>query len=306
VPAARLPADTLAVAHRARQQSIAGLANAQTSRLWQFLRTLGWAAVGPRMHGIVQAAMREASRGAQDYAAAAARASGVDPDPAGQIAEQTFAATASDGRPLASLLQQPSLEVAAFVAQGMPQAQADTIGGRHLQRIVTTQVGDAARIATGVAVVNDRSLQGYVRHLTLPSCQRCIILAGQWYRWNAGFERHPQCDCIHAPAAESIDPPSPRAVYDSLSDEERRKAGWSGHDQRAIDDGADLARITNFRRQLKSVNIAGLAVKTTGVGFKGQRVRVRLTPEAIYAESERLDWTRDDTIRQLKRHGYIL
>lgn len=114
------------------------------------------------------------------------------------------------------------------------------------------------------------------------------------------------CDCVHIPAAESVDPPSPREVYDSLSDEERRKAGWSGHDQRAIDDGADLNRVTNSRQKLESVTIAGHRLKTTGVGFKRQRVKVRLTPEAIYHEAERLGWNRDETIRQLKRHGYIL
>lgn len=306
--ASRLPpeAATLAAAHRARQQQIAGMANAQTSRLWSFLNIFGWNGISTRILGILQAAMREASRGAQDYAAAAARAYGADPDPAGTVAEATFAATASDGRPLDTLLEQPSLEVAAFVLQGMPTVQADAIGGRHLQRIVTTQIGDAARVATGVAVVNDQALQGYVRHLTLPSCQRCIILAGRWYRWNAGFERHPQCDCVHVPAAEPVAVASPREVYDSLTDEERRTAGWSGHDQQAIDDGADLARVTNYRRKLQSVAIAGRVVKTTGIGFKGQRTRVRLTPEAIYQEAQRLDWTRDETIRQLKRHGYIL
>lgn len=304
----RAPADAvaLAAAHRARQQHIAGLANAQTSRLWQFVGTLGWRGVGNRIVGIVQAAMREASRGAQDYAAAAARAYGADPDPAGRVVEATFAATASDGRPIDTLLEQPSLEVEAFIAQGMDRAQADAIGQRHLQRIVTTQVGDAARVATGVAVVNDRALHGYIRHLTLPSCQRCIILAGKFYRWSEGFDRHPQCDCVHVPAAESVDPPSPREVYDSLSDEERRKAGWSGHDQRAIDDGADLGRVTNYRLKLQSVSVAGRKVKTTNVGFKGQRVKVRLTPEAIYLEAERLSWGRDETIRQLTRHGYII
>ena len=307
-PASQLPPDAtvLAAAHRARQQQIAGMANAQTSRLWQFLGTLGWAGIGNRLVGIVQAAMREASRGAQDYAAAAARAWGAEPDPAGTVAEATFAATASDGRPLDTLLQQPSLEVAAFVDQGMSEAEADAIGGRHLQRIVTTQVGDAARVATGVAIVNDRALQGYIRHLTLPSCSRCIILAGRWYRYDAGFARHPLCDCTATPAAESIEPLSPREVYDSLTDEERRKAGWSGHDQHAIDDGADLNRVTNYRRALQSVNVAGRTVKTTVVGFKGQRVKTRLTPEAIYQEAQRLDWTRDEVIKQLKRHGYIL
>lgn len=101
-------------------------------------------------------------------------------------------------------------------------------------------------------------------------------------------------------------------MYDSLSDEERRKAGWSGHDQRAIDGGADLNPVTNYRQALKSVNIAGRPLQTTLIGttrrgMAGKRgARVRFTPESLYAEAERLGWPRDEVIRQLKRHGYIL
>lgn len=304
--------DRLAAAHRARQQAIAAQATAETNRLWSFLQTLGWARITDQMVATVRSALTEAARGAQQYASAAAGMWGMHPDPAGRVAERSFALTASDGRPLDTLLQQPALERSAFVDQGMPADQADAIGRRHLQRIVATQVADATRVSTGVAIVNDRQLRGYIRHLTLPSCNRCIILAGQWYRWNDGFERHPLCDCVHIPAAVSAEPPSPREIYDSLNDEERRKAGWSGHDQRVIDDGGDLSQVTNYKRALKTVTIAGQRVKTTTVGrtrrgLAGQRgAKVRLTPEAIYQEADRLGWTRDETIAQLQRHAYIL
>lgn len=303
-----LPPDvqTLAQAHRLRQQQLAAAATQQTNRLWAFLAAMGWAAIAPQMLATVRAALLEAARGAQDYVSAAVRMWGREPDPAGTVAERTFALTASDGRPLGSLLAQPSLEVAAFINRGMVAGQAREIGRRHLQRIVVTQVADAARVSTGVAVVNDRHIKGYVRHLTLPSCNRCIVLAGRWYRWSAGFERHPQCDCVHIPAAVSAEPISPKAIFDGLSDEERRAAGWSGHDVQAIDDGADLSRVTNAKRELRTLTVAGRPVKTTGVRFRGQRARVRLTPEAIYADAERLDWSRDETIAQLKRFGYIL
>lgn len=304
--------DQLAAAQRARQQQIAGQAAAQTSRLWQFLAAFSAVAAAAQILDVVQAAMREAARGAQDYTTAVSRAWGAEPDPAGTVAWATFATTASDGRPLESLLEQPALEVASLVSDGMDHTQASAVGVRHLQRIVLTQVADASRVATGVAVANDRALKGYIRHLTLPSCSRCIILAGRWYRWSDGFPRHPQCDCVHIPAAEAVDPPSPRAAYDAMTDEERAKAGWSGHDQRAIDDGADLNQVTNYRRELKSVQIAGRPVQTTTVGttrrgVAGRRgARVRLTPESIYAEADRLGWSRDQTIAQLRRFGYIL
>lgn len=312
--AAKAPPDTrtLAAAHRARQQQLAARATAETNRLWGFLQTLGWAGISERMLGTVRSALTSAARGAQDYVTAAVRMWGADSDPVGQVVERAFALTASDGRPLDTLLEQPAHEVRAFVAQGMPTEQANEIGRRHLQRIVATQVADAARVSTGVAVVNDRKVEGYIRLLTLPSCNRCIILAGRFYRWNSGFERHPHCDCVHQIATEVADPPTPREVYDSLDDEGRRKAGWSGFDQRAIDGGADLSQVTNYKKALKTVTIAGRPVKTTTVGttrhgLAGQRgSKVRLTPEALYLEADRLGWDRAETIRQLKRFGYIL
>lgn len=323
-----LPPDVqqLAAAHRARQQQIAAQAAAETNRLWSFLQLLGWAGISTQMLGTVRSALAEAARGSQDYVSTAVRMWGEEPDPAGEVVEQTFALTASDGRPLDTLLEQPALEVKAFVEQGMPNDQANAIGRRHLQRIVSTQVADAARVSTGVAQVNDRRIKGYIRHLTLPSCNRCIILAGKWYRWSDGFERHPQCDCVHIPAAVSADPPSPQEIYDSLDDDQRRKAGWSGHDQRAIEDGADLNAVTNYKRALRTVTVAGRPVKTTLVGTtargvagkrlgglekrRGERYRrssaLRLTPEQIYFEADRLGWDRAEILRQLKRFGYIL
>ena len=318
--------DQLAAAQRQRQQAIAGQAMSQTSGLWAFLAVAGWLSLRPRILSILRAAMAEAGRGAQPYVAAVAAGWSVDPDPLGTVNGSTFAATASDGRDLGTLLDQPAREVEAFVSQGMAAGQARAIGERHMLRIVQTQVQDASRVSVGVAITNDRRMSGYIRHLTLPSCSRCIILSGRWYRYSSGFQRHPQCDCVMLPAAEPINPPSPREVYDSLSDEERRKAGWSGHDQRAIDDGASLNQVTNYRRELKSVSVAGHSLQTTTVGttrrgiagkrlganrkVAGERYRrtstVRLTPESIYAEAERLGWSRDEVIRQLKRFGYIL
>lgn len=319
--AAKAPPDTLALAaaHRARQQQLAARATAETGRLWGFLQTLGWAGISDRTLSTVRSALTSAAHGAQDYVTAALRMWGTDPDPAGQVAERAFALTASDGRPLDTLLEQPSREVQALVAQGMPAEQANEIGRRHLQRIVATQVADVARTSTGVAMVADRKVVGYIRLLTLPSCNRCIILAGNWYRWSKGFERHPLCDCVHVPSAEVTEPGSPKTIYNSLDDEQRRKAGWSGHDQRAIEDGADLYQVTNYKRALKTVTIAGQPVKTTAIGTNrrslagkrlgatGRRPNVtRWTPEAIYLDADRLGWDRDATIRELKRHGFIL
>ena len=194
-----LPPDllVLARAHRLRQQQLAYAATTRLDRLWGFLDAAGlaasWAALAPRFVAVMTAAQAEAARGADDYVAAALMAAGEVPDPAGVVPARAFAGAASDGRTLNGLVGYPVFEVQAFLDGGMAAAAALEIGRRHLVRIVATQVADAARVATGVAVVNDRRTTGYVRMLTPPSCSRCVVLAGKWYAVNKGFQRHPHC-----------------------------------------------------------------------------------------------------------------
>jgi hypothetical protein len=320
-----LPADVLRLGrlHRARQQHLAAGAVRQVRRRWGLLDpanlAASWQAIARAVTAIVTAYQAEAARGADTYVAAALTLAGETPDPAGQVVTAALAGVASDGRDLAGLLGYPEFEVEAFVAQGMPVDQAIAVGGRHLDRIVQTQVQDAARVATGVAQVNDRRVRGFVRVLSLPSCSRCVILAGSWYAYNRGFERHPQCDCIHMPAAEVIEPQSPLAVFNAMTDAELKKAGWNTSDVRAIrEDGADIYQVTNAHRELRSVSIAGQQLKATGFGASrrslagkrlgagGKQKAIRLTPESIYKEARRLGWSRDETIRVLKLHGYII
>jgi hypothetical protein len=313
----------LAAAHRLRQQAAAASTLGQARRLWRMLDPGNpggsWASsVGRLLLATMVAAQAEAARGADDYVSAALTMQNATPDPAGRVPAAAFAGVASDGRDLAGLLSYPVFEVGAFIDQGLNPAGALAIGGRHLDRIVLTQVADAARISTGVATVNDTRTRGWVRHVSPPCCSRCAILAGKFYRYNQGFQRHPQCDCVHMPSAEVIEPQSPKALFDQMTPDQLTKAGWSKADVRAINDGADIYQVTNARRDLSSMSVAGHPVQTTlqGTtrrGLAGRRLgagsgarAVRLTPEQIYIEAERLGWSRAETIRQLKRHGYIL
>lgn len=314
----------LAAAHRHRQQALALLARNHLRRLWRAVDPTdpqgSWGALGRRATALLTVAQAEAARGASDYVAAALTLQGVASDPFGSVPVQAFAGTAADGRALDTLLGYPAFEASAFIDQGMDPAEAVAIGGRHLDRIVTTETADAARVSTGVAIVNDRRAQQWTRMLTPPSCSRCVILAGQTYSTNAGasFQRHPGCDCIAVPAAEMVEPISPMDIFDTMSDEELKKAGWSAADVRAIRDGADIYQVTNAHRELKTVTIAGQQLQATGHGatrrgLAGKRLgaptkkrAVRLTPASIYAEAGRLGWSRDELLRVLKLHGYIL
>jgi hypothetical protein len=188
---------SLAAAHRARQVALSAHARSVFARLWRFLDPrapqVSWARLNARAVALLAAAQGEAARGVNEYVAAALAMQGATPDPVGLVPARAFAGHAADGRDLAGLLSYPAFQVDAFVSQGMSPQQASAIGARHLDRIVATEVSDAARVATGVAVVGDRAASGYVRMLTPPSCSRCVVLAGRWYAVNAGFLRHPQC-----------------------------------------------------------------------------------------------------------------
>jgi len=257
-----------------------------------------WRRIAPRVKTLMIAAQLEAARGTQDYVSAQLTLQGITPDPVGVVPARAFAGIASDGRDLDTLLSYPIFEVGAFVREGMPAAQALDIGERHLNRIAVTQVADAARVSTGVAITSDRTTTGYVRMLTPPSCSRCVILAGKWCRWNAGFERHPQDDCIQIPASENIAgdlTTSPTAYFDSLSEDEQNTT-FTRAGAEAVRDGADLSRVVNARRGMYSASGRKLTRERAGK-------RVRPMPEQIYVDA---NGDRDEALRLLKRFGFIL
>jgi hypothetical protein len=317
------PLVSIASLHRLRQQALAAKAKAAAARYWRQVdpaqAVTSWDQTASRgMVATLTAVQAEAARGAQGYVAVALGEQGATPDPSGTVSLRAFAGVAADGRDLVSLLAQPALEVDAFVRQGMDPGSAGAIGLRHLQRIAVNEAQDATRVSTGVAMVNDRSATGYIRMLTPPSCSRCVLLAGRWYRYDAGFLRHPQCDCVGVPAAQAPEIASPEQVFKSMSDAELAKAGWNKSDIDAIRSGADIYQVTNAKRELQSVTVAGRQVQITLVGTgrrglagqrlgikRGQKV-VRLTPATLYVQAKRAGWSRDELLTQLWRHGYIL
>lgn len=231
-----------------------------------------------------------------------------------------FAGTASDGRSLLSLLMSPAFQALQFIAAGSHPVDALRLGGQHLGVITQTQVADAGRLADGVALTAHRRIDGYIRVVAGGACSRCAILSGKWYRWSAGFLRHPHCHCVHEPANRDVDVPSPRALYDRMSPAERSRAGWSKADQRAIDDGADLAQVTNAKRGVytaggKRFTTAGTTRRGLYGGYRidpetgrltrrarGDKAGPRMTPEQIYREAS---GDRDRAIRMLRENGYL-
>lgn len=260
---------------------------------------------------------------------------------AGTVNPSAFAGVASDGRPLSSLLFQPALVVMAALATGAAPALALAGGLALLDMIVRTQIADAARLATGVAIAAQPAIAGHERVVRLPACPRCIVLAGRLYRWSEGFRRHPRCDCTMQPVTSeqwrrrNLDN-HPRALFDRMSRAEQDKRfGQAG--AKAIRDGADIPQLVNARRGMRTASVGGRQVlaTTTGTTRRGvagqrlserfgtavvsefertrrtggtERVRLRgsraprLMPETIYQVAE----DRDHAVRLLRLHGYIL
>lgn len=188
---------------------------------------------------------------------------------------------------IAAILKRKQDAVAAALAEGEPEGNASRPTGR------------------GVSV-------GYVRMLTPPSCDRCVILAGTWYRWNSGFKRHPMCDCIHLPAAEVAAgelTADPAAYFRSLSAKDQDYYFGKANAE-AIRSGADIFAIVNAQRK-GAMFTADDGRRYTTVGTKPRRRKsnggspavLRPTVWQIYKDAA---GSREEAERLLALYRYIV
>jgi len=261
-----------------------------------------WLTLLPRLLAAVMGAQLAAAQTADDYLAAVLAEQDIDPAAEGALVPSALVGVASDGRELDTLLYQPAIAAKAALAEGATVPRAMAAGQATLDMIVRTQVADAGRVADQVALTARREATGYVRMVVGASCARCIILAGRWYRWNQGFQRHPRCDCVHIPSRESIADDitaSPRKIFESMDEAEQdRVFGRAG--AQAIRDGADMARVVNARRGMYTAG--GLRLTREATTRRGIGRPIRLMPEEIYRQA---NGNREEALRLLRLHGYI-
>ena len=205
-------------------------------------------------------------------------------------------------------------------ASAVDELASKTTEGWQLDRLVMSLVADAARGAESVSIAS-RPRVGYVRYVNAPCCSRCAILAGRFYRWSSGFQRHPGCDCTHLP---TTDPRSEfiQNPYDLV--EQGKVTGISKADRRALADGADLNQLVNFKNgSIRRVNFGpGRTASITGAGTSSRGIAgkalgdLQKTPESRYRQSSRMRLTPDSiyrvagsdqaqAIRLLRLNGYI-
>lgn len=339
-----MPAEQIAAAHQRRRKALARRAADEAARLWARIdRTdiaRSWAASIPAAFTVLASAQAIAAASSTAYLGDLAESYDVPDDPAGHVRVDGFAGVASDGRDLSALLFEPAITALKVLKRGNAAA-LDASGRAELLRtalasgrfaldmITRTQVADAGRTADQVALVAQTRMAGYVRVLSPPSCSRCVILAGKFYRWNAGFQRHPRCDCTHLPvmsaSAANDQLTRPRAYFDSLTEAEQNRV-FTNAGAEAIRLGADPAQVVNARRgaaglstaagpgrrRLQTTDVFGRQVfvtteGTTTRGLAGQRLGTgrppRLMPEQILRDAH---GDREEAIRLLRRFAYIV
>lgn len=284
-----------------------------------------WQVVRPQVVRTAQAAQMEVAQLADTWTPrmitetaprAAAAQYGVD--------VSTWLNVTGDGRTLDTLTDGAVIHAKQRVAAGATPFAARQAAGAWLTLAVGTALSDTHR---GIEQMHghSRRVGGYVRMLNPPSCGRCIILAGVIYSSREAFERHPDCDCIHVPAAENIAGDlrtNPRTYLDSLDDDELARALGSKANAQAFKDGADQSQIINAYRRAGSVQKAQMYGAQARFTFEGTSRRgwgyraiqrhhgaarpdrvnpARLMPSTIYERAA----NRDDAIRLLRTYGWI-
>lgn len=310
---------SVALAHARQRARLAQRLRREAKQAWARVDraaiSQSWARLMPELLGAIVAGQRAAASSADMYLTDVLTAQDLSSPPAGLVNVDALTGVASDGRNLMSLLAIPAIVAKTAIGSGHSLDEAMATGGALAQLLAHTQVADAGRVADGVALAARTRAGGYTRMVVGATCSRCIILAGRWYRWNAGFNRHPKCDCVGIPCSEdSADDfrTDPRKTFDSMSGAEQDKVfGKAGAESIRL--GADMSQVVNARRGVQTAQVFGRQVLvttegTTSRGLAGRRLAAsgvpggaRLMPETILADAT----SREDAIRILRRFGYI-
>ncbi|SDG21858.1 hypothetical protein [Microbacterium sp. 77mftsu3.1] len=232
------------------QQGVAATTAAAVGRVWRRMSDdfdASWAGTRGTLLDVVDRGRLAAVTQAVPYTAAVLRDTGQDAPATGSLVPAAFLATAPDGRDLGSLFDESVIKAKSAVAGGATAPEALAQSGRWLTMTTLTVLADTRRMVYQADIIQRPSITGYVRMLNPPSCSRCVILAGKWFRWNEGFQRHPRCDCSHIPAREDIAGDmrtDPYEAFQSLTPEQQEKT-FGRSEARAIREGADIYGVVN-------------------------------------------------------------
>lgn len=321
----------------ALQQRVANTTANEARRIWR--RGMGddfdssWRRTGPSILNVLVEGQSQMIGGAARYVPQVLDELRIPDRPAGDLVADSLIGVASDGRPLDTLAGQAVVTAKVVIGDGGTTQQGLAAGADFMHLMAMLQVADAARVAVGIGTASRRNLSGHVRVLNPPVCQRCAILGGRFYRWSAGFDRHPGDDCTMMPVSTEAEARSagvinsPEALYRAGGIKDITEA-----QAEAISEGAKLQDVVNVYRGMgttvterlpstRRLHLASKAARAEDAARRQASIAAghpdllapfahlpratgvaRLTPEGIYriAGSDR-----NEAIRLLRREGYI-
>lgn len=248
--------------------------------------------------------------------------------------------TTGDGLTTEGLLYGAVIHAKQLVGAGASASQALGSSSSWLSTSVGTLLSDTGRASEGLATAA-RPVTGWVRMLEPPSCGRCVALAGKFFKRNAGFQRHPKCDCRHIPSTESVAGDftvDPRAYFDSLDEAGQAHMVGSIANARAVREfDADPSQLINSYRKAtggpssmqtaqvygrdvkyttegttrrglahKSMAHAGYARQQTNVRLKGERYFRARSPRLMPESIAKIATNKADEKRLLGLYGWLL
>ena len=227
-----------------------------------------WQRIAPSLVALTSGAQLAAAQAASVYVPEVLGQQGIEDAPEARVRPSAFAGVASDGRSLSGLLEGAVVNAKRAMTRGMDGGDALANGQRWLETALRTAVTDAARDATAAEIVA-RPQTAWVRMVNPPCCSRCAVLAGRIYKWNDGFDRHPQCDCLHIPttvanADSYLSNPAELARRGLITD-------LSQNQRKRLDDGADLNKVLNESRDRWRERMAADRAKQGPVDRLGRR-----------------------------------
>lgn len=322
---------TAATDFYATQQRVNTTAKNEIARLWSGMGDdfdVSWRRIGPAVLAVLVEAQRTMVDEAQTYLPTVLSETRIPNRPTADFRPNSLVGIASDGRPLDTLAYGSIVKAKVATTEGADTQAALDTGGGWLELMAKLQIADAARQAVGVLIATRPNLGGTVRVLNPPSCQRCAILAGRFYRWSKGFDRHPKCDCMNTPVPSEQYAKAEGFISDPMDAYRAGEIRDLTEAQRfALDNGADIGQVVNAYRGMsttatetaKSVRLRQkLAARSprptvpTGqpdlMAFMGTSRRpsttdlIIPTPEGIYQEAK---GDRNEAIRLLREWGYL-
>lgn len=204
-----------------------------------------WSQIAPSLVSITSGAQLAAAQAAVDYVPIVLEETGQPDRPEARVRPRAFAGVASDGRSLPGLLEGSVVASKRAVVRGLDGGDALKLGEKWLEQALQTAVAEAMQDATAASVAVRPEL-GFVRMVNPPCCRDCAVLAGRWYRWNAGFDRHPNCDCLQIPSQENAADgfvTDPKKLY-----EQGLIKGITKDQAARIAEGANLNKVLNESR----------------------------------------------------------